>query len=208
MTVYGGGVYGGGLGVTGAGVGIVFPDTVSAQYEYEEIIEFLTLQLGPTDGDFIQRRAKRTRPLRSFVLKYNAISKADIQTLYEFFIARKGRWEAFALFSFDSLPHTAISIGTGDGATADWNAIGKEISLLTAKVDGISVGASIEVGTGTDGQDKIIFSATPADGVVLTADWTGRRYYTDCLFTEDTMSLVRFTDTLYRTGLVIKQMSS
>lgn len=189
----------------------VFPD-ITPSYDYSVQPAFYNLRLGPTDGDFIQRRRKRLTPLMRFTLQFNNLIEANIKTLYDFFIARYGGWDAFAFFDFDSKTWTAISVGTGDGSTTSFALIAKETSARTVYVDSV---AQIEgtdytfySGQGTDGQDKITFASAPANGAVITADYTGRKYYSNCIFGEDYMDRNLFEVKLYKTGLTIVEVSS
>lgn len=187
----------------------VFPD-ISPSYSYIVTPQFHTLKLGPTDGDFIQRRKKRTLPLNKFTLTYNVISQSEEKTLHDFFLARYGAWEAFAFFDFDSKAHTGISLGTGNGVTTVFQLKAKSTSARTVYVAGVpkteGVDYTVSVGGGTDGQDQITFAAAPASGAI-TADYTGRAYCPNCIFGEDNFSSDLFTVNLYKTGLVILEVS-
>jgi len=188
----------------------VFPD-IKAFYGSELIPMFNTLKLGPTDGDFIQRRKKRTVPLYQFRLKFNVLSQSDIKTLYDFFISMSGSYDSFAFFDFD-YRDWSLTIGTGDGSTTSFDLKGKETSNRIIKVNGIQKTEGTDYtfyqGLGTDGQDKIIFNSAPASGAVITADFNGRRYFPNCIFLEDIMSIESFSVFLYSVGITIQEVSS
>jgi hypothetical protein len=188
----------------------VFPD-IKAFYGSEIIPTFNTLKLGPTDGDFIQRRKKRTVPLYQFRLKFNVLSQSDIKTLYDFFISMSGCYGSFAFFDFDYRDWSII-VGTGDGSTTSFDLKGKETYNRIVKVNGIQKTEGTDYtfyqGLGADGQDKITFNSAPATGDIIIADFTGRRYFPNCIFLEDVMSIESFSHLLYSTGLTIQEVSS
>jgi hypothetical protein len=190
----------------------VFPD-ISPAYGYEEIPEFHTLELGPTDGDFIQSRSKRDDPLYTFILTFTTMQASDVQTLYEFYFSMKGKYGRFAFFSFDNrFPYTNINIGTGDASTVQFNLLAKSTSSRVVKVAGTTKTEGTDYtfgeGLGTDGQDRITFAVAPAAGTAITASYTGRKYYSNCKFQDDKMSRKLFTYKLYSTGLVIQEVSA
>jgi len=182
----------------------IYPD-----YGYQAIPQFRTLKLGPTDGDFIQRRRKRTSPLYKFVLKYKVLEESEMQSLWDFYLARSGSYEAFVFFDFQAFPYTGVSVGTGDGTTADFDLGAKSVSNLTVYLNGSPTSAyTLNVGGGTDGQDSITFNSAPANGDVITADYTGRKYFPKCIFQDDELARESFSYLLYTTGLVILEVSS
>lgn len=188
----------------------VFPD-IMPSYDYNVQSAFHNLRLGPTDGDFTQRRRKRLTPLHKFTLQFNTLFAADIKTLYDFFIARYGGWDAFAFFDCDSKNWSALSIGTGDGATTSFNLQAKETSGRTVFINSVAQAEGTDYtfysGQGTDGQDKITFASAPSNSAAITADLTGRRYYSNCIFTDDYMDRNLFEVRLYKTGLTIIEVS-
>jgi len=203
---------------------------------------WLTLRIVNDYGEICQRRRKRTTPLYRLQLRYDRLTAADIQTLFAFYCARSGGFEAFNVFDFIPRAWSGESVGTGDGAENTFNAGAKNISDYTVYVDGEakkedvagspdiafvntddmgfqntddsawekSGDYTISAGTGTDGQDQILFSPdrAPAVGAVITIDFTGQKHFTSCVFTEDNMSLAHFSNALFSTGLDIQQVTA
>jgi uncharacterized protein (TIGR02217 family) len=74
------------------------------------------------------RNSKWSLPLYDYDLSYNVRTRSQVRNIYEFFIARKGRFEGFRikdLMDFTTASNhvgahafTDVTIGTGDGVTA------------------------------------------------------------------------------------------
>lgn len=191
----------------------LFPD-ISPGYEYQPLVTYNTLRLGPTDGDFIQRRRKRLSPLHSFKLQWRALTAAQESQLYDFYVARYGPWEAFQFFDFDAGKKWAVNVGTGTGAQTTWDLLGKDLTSVVIMVAGVTKTLSVDYnlgdGTGTDGQDTVIFIAghLPAAEAAITATWTGKRYFANMIFEDDNLERTKFEYAIYRTGLTIREVSS
>ncbi|MEM2899435.1 MAG: hypothetical protein QXT63_01465 [Thermoplasmata archaeon] len=63
-------------------------------------------------------------------------------------------------------------------------------------------------GQGTDGQDRITFNTAPESDAVITASYQGRRYFPNCIFKDDEMDITLVTFAIYRTGLIITEVSA
>lgn len=189
----------------------VFPD-IRPSYDYTIASMFRTLKIGPTDGDFIQRRRKRIVPLHIITIKWDVLSQVEEKTLYDFYIARSGPWQDFAFFDFDSKSYSSVTIGTGDGSTKSFNLIAKNTSARTIFVNGVAKSEGVDYtfysGLGTDGQDKITFGTAPGSGLAITADYTGMKYFKNCIFQDDNFNRNTFSHALYKTGIVILEVSS
>lgn len=176
--------------------------------------QFKTLKLGPTDGDFIQRRKKRTLPLYVINLRYQCLLESEMQQIYEFYLARAGSWEAFSVFDIRSFPYTDLPIGTGDGINNNFDLTAKGCTNIIIKVGAVTKTAGVDydvsAGLGVDGCDRVVFRAghTPAAGAAVTASLRGRRYFTNCIFRDDSLSRAAFEALCYTSGVVISQVSS
>lgn len=166
-----------------------------------------------------QRKQKWLYPRRDITVKYNFISKADMETLWEFYLARAGAFNAFSFFmpEPEGTPPSYIGeyVGTGDGTTDIFNLPCKLSTGRTVYVAGLvqsDEGASnpdynfTPVG-GADGADKIDFSdsgmAIPANGQVITLDFTGTLKIRS-RFAEDKMTMDAFFDRVARASLKLK----
>jgi hypothetical protein len=188
----------------------IFPD-ITPSFNIVITPVYNTLKLGPTDGDFIQRRRKRLTPLFQISLKWDLLTEDEEKQLYEFFIARYGIWEAFSFFDPILRKWADIKIGTGDGFQTVFNLKAKETSDRAIKVDGVTktegVDYTFSAGTGTDGQDRITFTSAPAVGAVITANYRSKLYFPKCIFQDDYMDRDVFSYRLYTTGLFIQEVS-
>ena len=189
----------------------LFPN-IAPSLNYKITPKFRTIITGDTD-DPKQRKRKRLTPLFDIELLYSAltIDQANITTLYDFFIARSGQYESFTFVDFAERTWNLLSIGTGTGAQVAWNLQAKETSSRAITVNAV---AQVE-GTdytfsalgGTDGQDKITFAVAPTLGHAIVASYKGKRFFNNCIFQDDNISLESFSKKLVATGLNISQFS-
>ena len=71
-----------------------FPSSPGPEFIYEEELDFLTI-ISELEGQQEQRRSKRSFPRRTFRLLWKVLSSAEVDILFDFYIARKGSFEAF-----------------------------------------------------------------------------------------------------------------
>jgi hypothetical protein len=159
-----------------------------------------------------KRRKKWLYPRRNLTFRYRLLQKADGETLWEFYIARGGTYEAFSCFVPEPKQtyrtYTGEYVGTGDGSTTIFNLPAKTSSSYTVYVDGNSqtgggVDYTFSAGGGPDGEDKITFTAAPNDGVRITYDFTGVLKVRS-RFAEDMQGFDFFFDRLVTTGIKLK----
>lgn len=155
-----------------------------------------------------QRRQKWDFPKYNVELRYDVLSSADIQSLWDFYMARKGAYEAFYFYDLESVAHNAQYVGIGDGATATFDIPGKSTSSQTIYIDGVPLGSGYTIlsGGGSENSDRVQFTAAPAIGEMITCDFTGFLRIR-CRFKEDKMSKSAFTASLRQTGLKLKGLS-
>lgn len=186
----------------------LYPADLAPWYEFAITPQFSTLKVGPTDGDFIQRRRKRAFAIHKIVLKYNIMTIDKEQALYEFFIARSGSWQSFALYDWKSRKWAGIYLNKGDASTTTFNLRGKETTNLKVFLNGTETTAfTKQSGAGADGQDQITFTSAPGNFVTVSAEFTGIRYYPHCIFQDDNIDRTLFTHMLYRGGITILETS-
>ncbi len=158
-----------------------WPDvaTIGMISPVKQIIRFKTLISRFDDLGEEKRKQKWLYPRRDIVVKYNFITKANMEVLWEFYLARVGQLQAFSFFIPEPLgtppSYTNEYIATGDGTTDVFNLPAKLSSGRTVYVAGASQTESgsapdynfTPVG-GPDGEDKIDFQdsgmAAPANG--------------------------------------------
>lgn len=178
-------------------------------------IRFKTLKSKFDDLGKTQHKQKWLYPKYNINLVYEYITKSQIETLWEFYLARKGSYEAFNFFIPEpesTYPtYTGIYIGTGDGTTETFNLPCKTSSNRTVYHDALPYEEDVEynftAGGGEDGADKIDFSdssmTAPANGVRLTMDFTGILKIR-CRFMEDILNYSMFWDRVASSKLILE----
>jgi hypothetical protein len=68
-----------------------------------------------------KRRRKWLYPKRDVSVVHEGLTKAQIATLYDFYMARSGSYEAFSFFLTLSNTYTGEYVGTGDGTTVSFD---------------------------------------------------------------------------------------
>ena len=127
-----------------------------------------------------QRRAKQEFPKYDVVVTYNILTKTEMNTLFAFYQARKGPYEAFYIYDLtDVLNVTTTSytdqyVATGDGSTATFDIPGRSTGTRTLYVNGIEDSSAVFlVGGGASSSDRVTPDSIPAEGDILTVDFTG-----------------------------------
>jgi len=169
----------------------IYPD-ISPNYGYTWMPVFKTDRLGPTDGDYTQRRRRRSSALYQATLSYDnsRLDSDEERELFEFFLARAGGYDTFIFYDFVSRSYPVENIGTGDGATTTWTLGYRDVDNETVYFDDVaqSGGYSISNRTGANGQDQIVFDTAPSDTIVITMKMDGKKYLPYCLFDKDTLA--------------------
>lgn len=184
-----------------------FPDSPLPSYSYDLEPEFSTL-ISPFDSGNEQRRSKWVFPRFNVRLRFSNLSKTDMAVLWNFFMARRGAYEAFYFFTPAALlpeSWTGQYCGTGTGAMTTFDIPGVNTSGHNIYIDGVLQvsGYSILYGGGDGGSDRVEFSGAPASGSIVSADFAGRLRIR-CRFKNDKMNAELFEFMLYRTGLELK----
>ena len=127
-----------------------------------------------------QRRSRRSFPVFDVVVNYRGITPAEANTLYTFFLERKGRYEAFYIFDLALLEnisqtHTKLYVGTGDGSTDIFDLPGRSTSSRSLYLDDVLTGSGFSylTGGGDGGADRVDFTSPPSNGTVITITFTG-----------------------------------
>ena len=167
------------------------------------------------DGGAEQRRQKTFFPRYDVQVKYTGLNNADLQILWAFYMARKGRLEAFyiydlALLASEAFAHSAQFVGYGDGSTTTFDLPGRSTSSQTiykdASAQTLTTHYTISIGTGDSSADQVVFVTAPTAGEVITADFAGFLRMR-VRFAEDQLSRELFMTTLYNLGLQLTGVS-
>jgi len=106
---------------------------------------------------------------------------AMVQAIEEFFVARKGKAEAFVLYDCDaSYQHRAVYVGTTDGTTTVWDLPCRTTATsLSLYLDGVLQSSGFAIAdTGANMRKRVTFSPAPAAGKHITLTFTGQRAFT------------------------------
>ena len=155
-----------------------------------------------------QRRQLYTVPIADFSMTWedyeNAATRVD--TLEAFHTARQGATETFAFFDFDAnRTWLTVKFGTGDGATTTFDLPCRNGSAFTIYDNASSVsGANYTITpvVGTNGRDRIVFTSARTSAHVLTATFTGQRWW-PVRFSEDRLSYEVHENLLYAIGCTL-----
>lgn len=182
-----------------------FPSTPSPTFVYGLEPRWRTL-ITEFDSGEEQRRKKQLYAKYDISLSYYGLESTNSNTLYEFYQARNGAYEAFHFFDPLSSTHVNIYVGTGDGASTAFDVPGKQTTAHTLYVNGSSVGATVTTASGTDGSDSFVFGTAPTSTQILTAKFTGQ-LRVRCRFAEDNLSRENFSKDLFQYGIKLKGLA-
>lgn len=169
--------------------------------------EWKTLVSG-FDGGGEQRRQKQLFPKYNVAVQYDALIETDMQILWDFYMVRKGSFEAFYIYDLSLLAniapdHNSQYVGTGDAATDIFDIPGRSTSSQSVYIDGVLQSTptdySILTGGGASNSDRIDFVSAPAAGEVITVDFTGFLRIR-ARFAEDKLPRALFMTILFRYG--------
>jgi len=168
------------------------------------------------DGGGEQRRQKQLFPKYNVAVQYDALSETAMQTLWAFYMARKGAYEAFYIYDLSLLASISPNydgqyVGTGDAATDIFDIPGRSTSSQSVYIDNvlqtITTDYSILTGGGESSSDRIDFVSAPAAGEVITVDFTGYLRIR-ARFLEDKLPRELFMTNLFRYGVKLKGLSA
>lgn len=174
--------------------------TLEPEFGLEESIKYLTLITEFENGKE-QRRSKWAYPLREYRLKLKWYSETNMNTIWDFYIARKGAYDSFWVLIPTEYEVTAEAIGTGNGSTKDFQLDEFPANItagkFTLKVDGGEAAGSIANNTTTE-IATASYTSAPSGGTVLTADY---QFYFQVRFVDDQMKRALMAYQLLHAGL-------
>lgn len=183
-----------------------YPESPIPTFPYTIEPEWRTL-VSEFDNGSEQRRQKWTYAKYNLRLSYYGQPSSAVANLYEFYMARKGAYEAFTFFDpLGASSHDGLYIGTGDGATTAFDIPGRQISSLTVYRNGTTIATTVSTAAGTDGRDSLRFGTAPTSTEILTCDFTGT-LAVRCRFAEDRLSKNNFERALFSAGIELKGLA-
>jgi hypothetical protein len=186
-----------------------WPDDIPLVYPVIIEPEWSTL-ISDVDVGGEQRRQKWLFAKYNVRFKCPRLSATQMQTVWDFYAASKGAHGAF--YFFDPAPligittsYKALYVGYGDETTSIFDLPGKSTSNRTLYINGTtqSSGFSYLTGGGSDGSDRVSFTSAPADGDIITVDFTGR-LRVRCRFRDDRLPRELFIRKLFNFGIDLK----
>lgn len=159
-----------------------------------------------------QRRQKALFAVYDVTVRYRALSAAGVKTLWEFYMARKGAFEAFyiydlALLAAVSFNHSTLYCATGDGETTIFDIPGRSTSSHAIYANGVEqddpTDYGILTGGGESSSDRVEFTNAPAEGTIITCDFTGYLRIRS-RFMHDRLPRELFLRNLFQYGIELK----
>jgi uncharacterized protein (TIGR02217 family) len=128
-----------------------------------------------------QRRAAWLYPKFDVLVSYNAVTRTEVQTLYSFFLDRRGAYEAFHIYDLSLLSSisfaqdTPLYCGTGNDSTTTFDLPGRSTSSVKIYLDGQEQVANYSIlsGGGDSDADRVQFVTAPTTGQIVTTTFTG-----------------------------------
>lgn len=182
-----------------------FPSSPAPSYSLELGQQFRTI-ISTFDSGREQRRAKWSFPKYRVTLRYQANENVDTETIWQFYQARRGAYEAFDFYYPLIQNLKGLYVGTGDGETAIFDLPGKttsehKIFNNTSEVSGDDY--TILTGGGRSSSDRVQFDSPPLAGRLITADFRGYQRIR-CRFAEDNFTRETFEVALCNYGVVLQ----
>lgn len=153
-----------------------------------------------------QRKQKALYARYDVSIRYpQTMTAADIQTIWNFYMARKGAYGSFYIYDLVTFTHAGLFVGWGTGAAVTFDLPGKSTSAQTIYLDGVlrtlTTHYSILTGGGAESSDRVLFVTAPASGVLITCGLTGYLRMR-VRFKDDKLSRDSLTHLIYRGGSI------
>lgn len=155
------------------------------------------------DAGTEQRRSKWLFPRYDVFVGYNVLTATEMDTLWAFFVARKGRYGSFYVVDPEQMDHAGLYVGTGDASQVTWDLPGVDTGTVKIYLDGtlktVTTHYTLSEGGGEASADRVTFVSAPAAGAVITCDFTG---FLRChvRFDLDRLERELFSVSLFRLG--------
>lgn len=157
----------------------LFPLAIHMEYPLEVEAEYATI-VNTFGGENYReeiRRSLHAFPARRVGITAANLLRTEIKDLWDFYVARKGAWEAFHFFlpTMDYWTGELAAIQTVAGTlTFDIPSMDTDAPSLIVYDDGTPTAITFSGSTGENGADQVIFGGAPAVGSIITADLYGK----------------------------------
>ncbi len=185
----------------------VYPTLVGLGFPVKKAPNFNTV-IHPAVSGKEARAAFMAYPLWTFKLTYDLLrsdSNNELQNLMGFFLARQGSFDSFLFTDTGQYSVTDQSIGTGDGATTQFqlvrstNSVFSEPVMNTNVITNVKVAGNVTTAYTITANALITFNAAPTAAQTIT--WTGT-YYNRVRFKQDASEFEQFMNLLWKNGSV------
>lgn len=182
----------------------VFPSLPGLKWGRRKTPHFSTIVRRAVTGREV-RAARMSYPLWDFVLGYEVLragAEAELQTLVDFFCARKGSFDSFLYTDPSDCVVSGQQFGTGDGVTTQFQLV-RSLAALgflepVMNLNGAPVifkdGIEQTSGYTVSATGMVTFSVAPAASAALT--WSGGFYFR-CRFLRDAADFDNFLEDLW-----------
>lgn len=187
-----------------------FPEDPIPSFPLNIEPEWITL-VRQVDTGGEQRKQKSLFPKYNVTVQYDVLTQSEMQTLWDFYQARKGAYDAFYIFDLVAMNHDGQYAGTGDGATEIFDIPGRSTSAQSVYLDGLlqtlTTDYVILTGGGESNADRIDFVSPPTAGAIVTVDFTGYLRMR-VRFLNDKLPRELFSVLLFRYGIELKGLKA
>lgn len=173
---------------------------------------FKTLSTNFAELGKSQRKQKWLFPKRQIKINCPWITKAELETLMQFYAQRYGGFSSFNFFvpepNNTPLEYLKEYVGTGNGSNSVFNLPSKNATgYVVYKDNSTQSGGGVDYtfvrNDGEDGVDKLIFTSAPATGERITYTFTGI-LKVRCVFVEDNLDYDLMYDRLVNSNLTLQ----
>jgi len=145
------------------------------------------------------RRSVRSKGKRVFSLRFDYLDSTDQNTLWDFYVARRGSKSAFYWKDERNYQITTEAVGTGDGSRTLWLLANNSIKAASETIYVDSVAKTDPTDYSLDDDTGLItFVSAVTSSLAITADY---QYYVKVHFAMDSLAEEEFTYNLFRNGI-------
>jgi uncharacterized protein (TIGR02217 family) len=146
------------------------------QYPLEWTSEFKNI-ISTAESGVEERRQQWRFPRRSASLKYQVLSRAEMDEIWNFYISRKGALGTFIFLEPDITPYSRYQdefVGHGDGSLTRFEIPARNASNIVPYIDGVDVSSTNPIQlvpySGLSGVTPVSGEVSAVSGEVVPAD--------------------------------------
>jgi len=181
--------------------------TLTPEFGLEESIEFRTLKTEMEDGS-LRTRAKRNYGMRKYMVNVLFYSKTSMDALWDFYIARQGRYDPFLIKIYHEYQVTDEAIATGNSSNKvfvlDEFPVDTTEGTFTIYVDDIDITSHTTLQNNFLGEYSTMTIDIAPGEVAITGDY---EIYFYMRFAKDIMKRELFNYNLLNAGVELIEAS-